>query len=285
MTNAGFFRGTSAEQDFRFSNKQNKGRKEFKYPPIDTSKIDVESLKPWISDRIKNILDNHDELMSDAILEFFSEKEVDGSALSQFISGFADVDKTSKFIQEVWSKFDEIKEEACSNKIQTVACDEIETNTTDAETNMHDKTKQSSMASQDNLALLAPFLKKVEVRTDVQPSEDSIQEDDMSFSDDDRPDSDVEKTVNDESKKIDKHERDHRGHRTDHHRDRDRHERRHRSHHKRDRHESSHRSRDRSRESHRRSKERDDDPKSRHKHKHKHRHKESRRHKHKHSRD
>lgn len=171
MTNAGFFRGTSAEQDFRFSNKQSKSRREFKFPPLDTTKINIESLKPWILDRIKIVLENDDELMSDAIIEFFSEKEVDGSAISQFISGFADVEKTTTFIQQVWSKFNEVKEEA-SNARQITNHDEANEHIDDSVDLKQETSAGPSTSIDDSFSLLKPFLKKIDPHSSTRFSND-----------------------------------------------------------------------------------------------------------------
>ncbi|CAF3468836.1 unnamed protein product, partial [Rotaria sp. Silwood2] len=52
MTDAGFFKGTSAEQDSRFANKQKKLLKQMKFPDnidvkIDMLKVNLDVLKPW----------------------------------------------------------------------------------------------------------------------------------------------------------------------------------------------------------------------------------------------
>lgn len=251
MTNAGFFRGTSAEQDFRFSNKQNKSRKEFKFPPLDTTKINVESFKPWILDRIKEVLENEDDLMSDAILEFFSEKQVDGSAVSEFILGFADVEKTSKFMQEVWSKLTEVKEEVNLNN-NTVP----EKVVLDNEINLQPTTSNtlensSSLQRDEALALLEPFIKKARHMSEDHKDHTDHKEhgDRQDFRD----------------------HQDHNDHRYDQNKS-DHHYNHHRRHHKREKHKSSRRSDRESRSESSRS----------HRHKHK---KDKKSKKHKHSRD
>ncbi|EDL29986.1 serine/arginine repetitive matrix 1, isoform CRA_b [Mus musculus] len=68
---AGFFRGTSAEQDNRFSNKQKKLLKQLKFAEclekkVDMSKVNLEVIKPWITKRVTEILGFED----DVVIEF-----------------------------------------------------------------------------------------------------------------------------------------------------------------------------------------------------------------------
>ena len=61
MTDAGFFRGTSAEQDNRFSDKHKKLLKSLKFSDNITHKVDLKDvnlavIKPWINQRITEIL-------------------------------------------------------------------------------------------------------------------------------------------------------------------------------------------------------------------------------------
>eukprot|EP00041_Stephanoeca_diplocostata_P009039 m.137201 g.137201 ORF g.137201 m.137201 type:complete len:68 (+) comp17582_c0_seq1:168-371(+) len=56
MGDAGFFRGTSTEQDSRFSNKEKKLLSKMKFSPeldkkVDFSSIKIDAIKPWITAR------------------------------------------------------------------------------------------------------------------------------------------------------------------------------------------------------------------------------------------
>lgn len=115
MTDAGFFRGTSADQDFRFANKHKKLLKELKFSPIlntkiHTSDININKLKPWIEERIKNVLELDDELLSESIFEHLAEKEPDGRDILVLITGFVDEDRASKFMEELWTRLIELKD-------------------------------------------------------------------------------------------------------------------------------------------------------------------------------
>ncbi|KAG6511909.1 hypothetical protein ZIOFF_029988 [Zingiber officinale] len=64
----GFFRGTSAEQDTRFSNKQAKLLKSQKFPlelehPVDMTKVKMDVIKPWIATRVTELLGFEDEVL------------------------------------------------------------------------------------------------------------------------------------------------------------------------------------------------------------------------------
>jgi len=71
MTDAGFFRGTNADQDKRFSDKEKKLMKSMKFEDsllkkIDMSKIKLDVLKPWITKRVAEHLGMED----DVVVEF-----------------------------------------------------------------------------------------------------------------------------------------------------------------------------------------------------------------------
>lgn len=115
MTDAGFFRGTSADQDFRFANKHKKILKELKFSPIlntkiNTSKIDIDSLKPWIEERIKVVLEKDDDILSESIFEHLADKEPDGRDILVLITGFVDEEKASKFMEELWTRLIDMKD-------------------------------------------------------------------------------------------------------------------------------------------------------------------------------
>lgn len=138
MTDAGFFRGTSADQDNRFANKQKKLLKELNFSPIlntklNMSKINVENLKPWIETKIKEVLEKDDELLSESIYEHLAEKEPDGKSLLVLITGFVDAARASKFMEELWSKLIDLQEN--SNGVNKTANDEVELKSRDDHNN------------------------------------------------------------------------------------------------------------------------------------------------------
>ena len=81
MTDAGFFRGTSAEQDNRFSDKHKKLLKQMKFSEslalkVDTSKVDLNVLRPWVTKRITEILGMEDEVVVEFVINQLEGEKV-----------------------------------------------------------------------------------------------------------------------------------------------------------------------------------------------------------------
>ncbi|CAB4060868.1 SRRM1 [Lepeophtheirus salmonis] len=78
MADAGFFRGTSADQDNRFSDKEKKLLKQMRFEEIlatkiDLTKVKLDVLKPWITKKIAALLGMED----DVVVEFiFNQLEI-----------------------------------------------------------------------------------------------------------------------------------------------------------------------------------------------------------------
>lgn len=76
---AGFFRGTSAEQDNRFSNKQKKLLKQLKFAEcldkkVDMTKVNLEVIKPWITQRVTEVLGFEDDVVIEFIFNQLEDK-------------------------------------------------------------------------------------------------------------------------------------------------------------------------------------------------------------------
>ncbi|KAJ1297786.1 hypothetical protein BS78_01G403900 [Paspalum vaginatum] len=103
----GFFRGTSADQDTRFSNKQAKLLKTQKFAPeldhlVDMSKVKMDVMKPWIATRVTELLGFEDEVLINFIYGLLEEKEADGKKIQIQLTGFMEKN-TVKFMKELWS--------------------------------------------------------------------------------------------------------------------------------------------------------------------------------------
>ncbi|CAL4930332.1 unnamed protein product [Urochloa decumbens] len=103
----GFFRGTSADQDTRFSNKQAKLLKSQKFAPeldhlVDTSKVKMDVMKPWIAKRVTELLGFEDEVLINFIYGLLEEKAADGKKIQIQLTGFMEKN-TVKFMKELWS--------------------------------------------------------------------------------------------------------------------------------------------------------------------------------------
>lgn len=78
MTDAGFFRGTTAEQDNRFSDKHKKLLKQLKFSDnllqkVNLKDVNLAVIKPWISKRITEILGKWPSANSKRNSSIFSE--------------------------------------------------------------------------------------------------------------------------------------------------------------------------------------------------------------------
>ncbi|XP_062210733.1 uncharacterized protein LOC133912153 [Phragmites australis] len=103
----GFFRGTSADQDTRFSNKQAKLLKSQKFPPeldhlVDMTKVKMDVMKPWIATRVTELLGFEDEVLINFIYGLLEEKEADGKKIQIQLTGFMEKN-TVKFMKELWT--------------------------------------------------------------------------------------------------------------------------------------------------------------------------------------
>ncbi|KAJ6750679.1 hypothetical protein OIU85_001239 [Salix viminalis] len=103
----GFFRGTSADQDTRFSNKQAKLMKSQKFAPeldhlVDTRKVKMDVIKPWIANRVTELLGFEDEVLINFIYGLLDGKEVNGKEVQISLTGFMEKN-TGKFMKELWT--------------------------------------------------------------------------------------------------------------------------------------------------------------------------------------
>ncbi|XP_074579955.1 uncharacterized protein LOC141836378 [Curcuma longa] len=102
----GFFRGTSAEQDTRFSNKQAKLLKSHKFPPelehpVDMTKVKMDVIRPWIATRVTELLGFEDEVLINFVYGLLDGKALDGKQIQIQLTGFLEKN-TGKFMKELW---------------------------------------------------------------------------------------------------------------------------------------------------------------------------------------
>lgn len=103
----GFFRGTSADQDTRFSNKQAKLMKSQKFAPelenlVDMTKVKMDVMRPWIAHRVTELLGFEDEVLINFIYGLLEEKVVNGKEIQISLTGFMEKN-TGKFMKELWT--------------------------------------------------------------------------------------------------------------------------------------------------------------------------------------
>ncbi|EFJ15475.1 hypothetical protein SELMODRAFT_100233 [Selaginella moellendorffii] len=102
----GFFRGTSTEQDTRFSNKMAKLLKTQKFAseldqPIDMSKVNMDVMRPWIATRVTELLGFEDEVLINFIYGLLDVKVGDGKHIQIQLTGFMEKN-TGRFMKELW---------------------------------------------------------------------------------------------------------------------------------------------------------------------------------------
>ncbi|VFQ98204.1 unnamed protein product [Cuscuta campestris] len=103
----GFFRGTSADQDTRFSNKQAKLLKSQKFAPelehlVDMTKVKMDVMRPWIAKRATELVGIEDEVLINFIYGLLEGKDVNGKEIQIQLTGFMERN-TGKFMKELWS--------------------------------------------------------------------------------------------------------------------------------------------------------------------------------------
>jgi len=81
MADAGFFRGTTTDQDNRFSDKEKKLLKTMKFEDnlskkIDMSKVKIDVLKPWITKRVYEMLKMEDDVVVEFIFNQLEDEKV-----------------------------------------------------------------------------------------------------------------------------------------------------------------------------------------------------------------
>ena len=108
MTDAGFFRGTSTEQDVRFSDKDKKLLKMMKFETcleqkVDMHKVNFEALKPWVSEQVTQILGIDDEVVIELIFSFLeNERYPNAKKLQILVTGFLQSKPARIFIGQLW---------------------------------------------------------------------------------------------------------------------------------------------------------------------------------------
>ncbi|KAL3894828.1 MAG: hypothetical protein SGCHY_005047 [Lobulomycetales sp.] len=91
----------------QWSDKDEKTLKSTKFPailskPIDTSKIQVDALRPWVERTIKNLLGVDDEIAAEYVFELLAEPAVDGRKMCVSLQGFLEA-HTAAFVTSLWT--------------------------------------------------------------------------------------------------------------------------------------------------------------------------------------
>ncbi|KAL1735073.1 PWI domain-containing protein, partial [Schizophyllum commune] len=105
----GFFKGTSADQDRRFSDKELKLLKSMKFPPefgqkVDMRKVNLQVIRPWVFKKITELNGIEDELVGEycmGLLEDESQPTPDPKRMTINLQGFLNKN-TKEFMVALW---------------------------------------------------------------------------------------------------------------------------------------------------------------------------------------
>jgi len=108
MTDAGYYRGTTADQDNRFQDKEKKLMKTLKFndtlnEPVDMRKVKLDALKPWITEKLTEILGFEDDVVIDyAINQLESTNTPHPKSIQINLTGFLNAKNARAFMGELW---------------------------------------------------------------------------------------------------------------------------------------------------------------------------------------
>ncbi|CAH7684297.1 expressed protein [Phakopsora pachyrhizi] len=110
MGDAGFFKGTSSEQDTRFKDKEKSLLKSINFPKeldkkVDMRKVELSVMRPWIAQKIMELLGFEDEVVVEyvnGLLEDPATPIVDPKRMQINLTGFLE-SKTGPFMSELWA--------------------------------------------------------------------------------------------------------------------------------------------------------------------------------------
>ncbi|KAG0311559.1 hypothetical protein BGZ99_010078 [Dissophora globulifera] len=106
MGDAGFFKGTSADQDARFSDKQKKLLRSMHFPSefnqkIDMKKVNLKVIKGWMAQRISQFLGIEDEVVVEYASGMLEEDSPDPKMMQINLQGFLERNSQA-FVLELW---------------------------------------------------------------------------------------------------------------------------------------------------------------------------------------
>ncbi|CAD5125116.1 DgyrCDS13359 [Dimorphilus gyrociliatus] len=108
MTDAGFFKGTSADQDNRFSDKKKKLMKQMKFAAnlekkVDMVRVKLDTIKPWITDKVTEILGMEDDVVVGLTINQLEENRYpDAKDMQINLTGFLNARNARIFMSELW---------------------------------------------------------------------------------------------------------------------------------------------------------------------------------------
>ncbi|KAK6106573.1 PWI domain family protein [Brugia pahangi] len=108
MADAGFYRGTSSEQDSRFTDKERKLLKQMRFEEaldekICMDRVNLDVLKPWITAKLNDILGIEDDVVIEYVFSQLEEKSLNPKVMQINLTGFLNARRAREFMGELWS--------------------------------------------------------------------------------------------------------------------------------------------------------------------------------------
>ena len=102
-----FFKGTSIDQDTRYKDKTRELVDKSKFPAIfgtkvSTTKVNMEVMRPWIAQRITELLGIEDEIAVEYVYAQLESTSPDPKEMTINLKGFLEAN-TTKFMKELWT--------------------------------------------------------------------------------------------------------------------------------------------------------------------------------------
>ncbi|KAG8730467.1 hypothetical protein FRC10_002681 [Ceratobasidium sp. 414] len=109
MADAGFFKGTSIDQDRRFADKENRLMKSLTFPPefnqkVDMRKVNLQVMRPWITKKVVELVGFEDEVVVEYAMGLLEDqsKPIDPKLMQINLTGFLEA-KTPAFMSALWA--------------------------------------------------------------------------------------------------------------------------------------------------------------------------------------
>uniref|UniRef100_A0A1I7YYR8 PWI domain-containing protein n=1 Tax=Steinernema glaseri TaxID=37863 RepID=A0A1I7YYR8_9BILA len=112
MGDAGFYRGTGADQDIRFTDKEKKLLKSMKFEnnleaKVDLQRVNIEVIKPWITSRLNELLGVEDEVVVEYVFSLLEDQNLNPKVMQINLTGFLNARRSREFMGELWELLDE----------------------------------------------------------------------------------------------------------------------------------------------------------------------------------
>lgn len=104
---AGFYRGTSTDQDTRFGDKEKKLLKQMKFEGIldtkvDLGKVNIDVIKPWITCKLNDLLGLEDDVVVEYVFTQLEDRNLNPKVMQINLTGFLNARRAREFMAELW---------------------------------------------------------------------------------------------------------------------------------------------------------------------------------------